>query len=55
MFRFAGIEEEEDSDVVVSCVMDVRATIDVDKDGDISKEEFINNAMKSSFIADILK
>ena len=32
-----------------------RATIDVDKDGDISKEEFITNAMKSPFISDILK
>ena len=32
-----------------------RATIDVDGDGDISKEEFITNAMKSPFISDILK
>ena len=32
-----------------------RATIDVDNDGDISKEEFITNAMKSPFISDILK
>ena len=53
MFRFAGIEE--DPDLVASCIIDVRATIDVDQDGDISKEEFIENAMKSAFIADILK
>ena len=32
-----------------------RATIDIDRDGDISKEEFITHAMKSQFIADILK
>ena len=32
-----------------------RSTIDEDRDGDISKEEFIGNALKSSFIADILK
>ena len=53
MFRFAGIEE--DPDMIASCLIDVRATIDVDKDGDISKEEFIKNAMDSEFIADILK
>ena len=53
MFRFAGIEE--DPDLIASCVIDVRATIDVDRDGDISKEEFIKNAMNSQFIADILK
>ena len=33
----------------------VRATIDVDSDGDISKEEFMTNALKSSFISDVLK
>ena len=33
----------------------LRTTIDVDKDGDISKEELITNAMKSPFISDILK
>ena len=52
MFRFAEIEE--DPDLIASCAIDVRATIDVDNDGDITKEEFINNAMGSQFIADIL-
>ena len=33
----------------------MRANIDKDKDGDISKDEFIKNAMNSPFIADILK
>ena len=32
-----------------------RATIDVDKDGEISKKEFIENAMNSDFIAEVLK
>ena len=32
-----------------------RATIDIDNDGDISQEEFIQNALNSSFIADIMK
>ena len=36
-------------------IIHFRATIDVDRDGDISKEEFITNAMKSPFISDILK
>ena len=53
MFRFAGIEE--DPDLIASCVIDVRATIEVDKDGDISNEELIKNAMNSQFIADILR
>ena len=52
MFRFIGLDE--DPDLIASCVIDVRATIDVDKDGDISKEEFTKNAMKSKFIADML-
>ena len=52
MFRFIGLDE--DPDLIASCVIDVRATIDVDKDGDISKDEFIKNAMKSQFIAGIL-
>ena len=53
MFRFIGLEE--DPDLIAGCVLDVRATIDVDKDGDISKEEFVNNALKSNFIENILK
>ena len=39
--------------LTLSC--NLRATIDQDQDGDISKEEFISNAMKSSFIAEVLK
>ena len=53
MFRFAGIEE--DPDLLASCVIDVRATIDQDSDGDITKDEFIQNAMNSVFIAEVLK
>ena len=32
----------------------LRASIDGDGDGDISKEEFVKNAMESKFINDIL-
>ena len=53
LFRLAGIEEDED--LLVSCSMDVRATIDEDKDGDISMEEFLNNAMNSKFVSSMLK
>ena len=52
LFRLAGIEEDED--MLASCVTDVRAAIDDDGDGDISKEEFVKNAMGSKFISDIL-
>ena len=31
-----------------------RASVDCDGDGDISKEEFVKNAMESKFIHDIL-
>ena len=49
----AGIEE--DGELLPSCVEDVRASIDVDKDGDISKEEFVKNALNNKFIARMLK
>jgi len=52
-FRMAGIEE--DDEMLPSCVEDVRASIDVDGDGDISKEEFVKNALKNKFIARLLK
>ena len=35
-------------------IFNFRATIDGDGDGDISKEEFVANAMQSKFIADLL-
>ena len=52
LFRLAGIEEDED--MLASCVTDVRAAIDDDGDGDISKAEFVKNAMGSKFISDLL-
>ena len=53
LFRLAGIEEDED--LLASCSIDVRETIDEDKDGDISMEEFVKNAMNSRFVAGMLK
>ena len=49
----AGIPE--DDEMLPSCVEDVRASIDLDGDGDITKEEFVRNALKSDFISKLLK
>ena len=49
----AGIPE--DDEMMPSCVDDVRASIDLDGDGDITKEEFVRNALKNDFISKLLK
>ena len=51
--RMAGIEE--DDEMLPCCVEDVRSSIDVDGDGDISQEEFVKNALKNKFISKLLK
>ena len=48
LFRLAGIEE--DDDLLETCVTDVLEAVDKDGDGDISKEEFVKNAMQSKLI-----
>ena len=53
LFRLAGIEE--DDDLLETCVTDVLEAVDKDGDGDISKEEFVKNAMQSKFIFNMLK
>ena len=45
----------EDDEMLPSCVEDVRASIDLDGDGDITKEEFVKNALKNDFISKLLK
>ena len=45
---------EEDMDQIVSCVSDIRSSIDKDGDGDISKEEFVTHAMNSKFLCEML-
>ena len=68
--RLAGIEEDEDlvtvcvSDIrltlfieymiLVYCTI-YRDAVDEEGDGDISKDEFVKNAMKSKFIFNMLK
>ena len=51
--RMAGIPE--DDEMLPSCVEDVTASIDLDGDGDITKEEFVRNALKNDFISKLLK
>ena len=51
--RMAGIPE--DDEMLPSCVEDVRASIDLDGDGDITKEEFVRNALKNDFMSKLLK
>merc|ERR1711988_1149344 len=53
LFRLAGIEE--DDDLITVCVSDIRDAVDEEGDGDISKDEFVKNAMKSKFIFNMLK
>ena len=53
LFRLAGIEEDED--LVLACVSDVKDAVDQDGDGDITKDEFVKNAMQSKFIFNMLK
>ena len=52
-FRLAGIEE--DQDLLAACVFDVIEAVDEEGDGDISKDEFVENAMKCKFIFNMLK
>ena len=48
-----GVEVEKQ--VLLTCVQDILEAIDGDGDGDITKEEFVNNAMKSDFIRNLLE
>ena len=51
IFRMNG--EVEDKEVILACVIDLFDIIDVDGDGEITKEEFVDNAMKSGFIQNL--
>ena len=50
--NMGGVEAERED--LLACVQDILEAIDVDRDGDITREEFVNNAMKSSFIRNML-
>ena len=53
LFRLGGIEE--DQDLLAACVFDVLEAVDQEGDGEISKDEFVKNAMKCKFIFNMLK
>ena len=53
LFRLGGIEE--DQDLLAACVFDVLEAVDSEGDGEISKDEFVLNAMKCKFIFNMLK
>ena len=53
LFRLGGIEEDED--LLAACVFDVIEAVDQEGDGDISKDEFVKNAMNCKFIYNMLK
>ena len=46
---------EEDQDLLAACVFDVIEAVDQEGDGEISKEEFVTNAMNCKFIFNMLK
>ena len=52
LFRMAGSEVEQE--VIHACAKNIEEAVDEDGDGEISKEEFIENAMKIGFIQNIL-
>ena len=53
LFRMNG--GFEDKEVILACVLDIFDIIDVDGDGEITKDEFVNNAMKSGFIQNLFE
>ena len=46
--------ETLDRDILLACVVEIIEIIDINGDGDITKEEFVGNAMKSGFMKNIL-
>ena len=52
LFAMAGIEYDEDD--VKRCIKDIIGACDDDGDGEITKNEFVKNALKSLFIRSIL-
>lgn len=59
LYRMSGrgdcTETEEDKEEIILCVDEVIESIDVDGDGVITREEFVENALKSDFIQEIIE
>lgn len=52
LFAIGGVEA--DKEVLLSCVQEILEAIDENNDGEITKEEFVENAMKSNFIRNLI-
>ena len=53
MFKMAGKEEDDDEiDDIADKIMEI---CDENKDGEISKEEFMEHAMKTEFILNLIR
>ena len=52
-FKITGKEDDEDD--IEECVGKIRDDVDIDGDGEITKEEFILNALKSEFICELIE
>ena len=56
LFRMSGKDHmEENREEIILCVDEVIESIDVDGDGVITREEFVENALKSDFIKEIIE
>ena len=57
LFRMSGNwdDSEDTAEEVIVCVDEVIESIDVDGDGVITREEFVENALKSDFIREIVE
>ena len=56
LFRMSGKVMEGDTakTEIADCVENILAVVDVDGDGIITKQEFVENAMKSPFISNLV-
>ena len=56
LFKMSGKEEEADGieEEIDDCVDEIIEAVDTDDDGVITKEEFVENAMKSKFIFNLV-
>ena len=53
LFNMNG--ETEDREVILACVIELLDVIDEDGDGEITRDEFVCNGMKSGFIRNLME
>jgi len=52
LFQLSGLPDDPDN--LVDCFQEIRNAVDVDGDGQITKEEFVEKGLQSKFINDLL-